>query len=57
MAKSKQSSSSSKKSSSKNGSSQVYNSKNDTWVKRDPSTGQFTDVKSDTPFKGVTKEK
>lgn len=38
--------------------SQTYNSKNDTWVKRNPVNGQFMDVKSDhTPFKGVRKEK
>jgi hypothetical protein len=37
--------------------SQVYNPQNDRWVKRDSSTGQFMDQKSDKkPFKGVTKE-
>lgn len=40
------------------GRSQTYNPKNDSWVKRDSSTGRFMDVKSDnTPFKGVRKEK
>lgn len=38
--------------------SQVYNTKNDSWVKRDTSNGQFINVKSDnTPFKGVRREK
>lgn len=38
--------------------SQTYNSKNDSWVKRDTQTGQFINVKSDNaPFKGVRKEK
>lgn len=38
--------------------SQTYNSKNDSWVKRNSDNGQFMDVKSDnTPFKGVRKEK
>lgn len=38
---------------------QVYNSKTNLWVKRDSETGRFMDVKtsSNTPFKGVTKEK
>ena len=37
---------------------QVYNSQNKCFVKRDSKTGQFLDVKSNgTPFKGVTKEK
>ncbi len=37
---------------------QTYNSKTETWVKRDSDTGRFMDVKSDgKPFKGVTKEK
>jgi hypothetical protein len=37
--------------------SQTYNSKNDSWIKRDTETGQFTNVKSDhKPFKGVRKE-
>lgn len=37
--------------------SQTYNSKTDSWVKRNPN-GQFMDVKQDhTPFKGVRKEK
>jgi len=36
---------------------QTYNPKNDTYVKRDTTTGRFMDVKSDgTPFKGVAKE-
>ncbi len=40
------------------GRSQTYNPKNDTYVKRDASTGRFMDVKSDgSKFKGVTKEK
>ncbi len=38
--------------------SQVYNPKNDTYVKRDTDTGKFMDVKQDhTEFKGVRKEK
>lgn len=39
--------------------SQVYNTKTDTWVKRNSDTGQFMDMKtsSNTPFKGVRKEK
>ncbi len=37
--------------------SQTYNSKNDTWVKRNSDNGQFMNVKSNhTPFKGVRKE-
>lgn len=37
--------------------SQTYNPQNERWVKRDRSTGQFIDQKSDDrPFKGVTKE-
>ncbi len=37
---------------------QTYNPHNDTYVKRDTTTGRFMDVKSDgTPFKGVAKEK
>lgn len=38
---------------------QVYNSKTNSWVKRDSETGRFMDVKtsSNAPFKGVTKEK
>jgi hypothetical protein len=37
--------------------SQTYNPRNDTFVKRDTTTGRFMDVKSDgTPFKGVAKE-
>lgn len=37
---------------------QTYNPSNDTWVKRDATTGKFMDVKSDgTPFKGVAKER
>lgn len=40
------------------GRTQVHNPKTDQWVKRDPETGKFMDVKKDgTPFKGVTKEK
>jgi len=40
------------------GRSQTYNPKTEVWVKRDTSTGQFIDGKSDsTPFKGVRKEK
>ncbi|WP_394664917.1 hypothetical protein [uncultured Chryseobacterium sp.] len=41
------------------GRSQTYNPKIDAWVKRDTTTGKFMDVKtsSNTPFKGVTKEK
>jgi len=38
--------------------SQVYNTKTDAWVKRDTSSGQFINVKSDSkPFKGVRREK
>lgn len=37
--------------------SQTYNTKNETWVKRDTDTGRFMDVKSDgKPFKGVRRE-
>lgn len=37
--------------------SQTYNSKTETWVKRDTDTGKFMDVKSDgKPFKGVRRE-
>lgn len=37
---------------------QTYNPQNDTYVKRDTTTGRFMDVKSDgTPFKGVAKER
>lgn len=40
------------------GRSQVFNSKTETWIKRDTETGKFMDQKSDgTPFKGVRKEK
>ena len=38
--------------------SQVLNPQNEKWTKRDMTTGQFTDQKSDgTPFKGVRKPK
>lgn len=38
--------------------SQVFNPKNEKWVKRDAQTGQFMDQKSNNePFKGVRKEK
>lgn len=38
--------------------SQTHNPRNDTWVKRDTSTGRFIDQKADSkPFKGVRKEK
>ncbi len=38
--------------------SQTYNPVTEQWVKRDATTGEFMDVKSDgTPFKGVKKEK
>lgn len=38
--------------------SQVHNTRNDRWVKRDADTGRFLDQKADKkPFKGVTKEK
>lgn len=38
--------------------SQVYNPKNEKWIKRDGDTGRFMDQKSDNdPFKGVRKEK
>ena len=37
--------------------SQTFDPKNETWVKRDDSTGRFMDQKAnDKPFKGVTKE-
>ena len=37
--------------------SQTYNTKNETWVKRDADSGKFMDVKSDgKPFKGVRRE-
>lgn len=37
---------------------QVFNSKTETWVKRDATSGQFMDQKADgKPFKGVTKER
>jgi len=38
--------------------SQVFNSQNDSWTKRDLSTGKFMDQKtsSNAPFKGVRKE-
>ncbi len=36
--------------------SQTHNPKNDTWVKRDDTTGKFMGVKKGEPFKGVTKE-
>ena len=40
------------------GRSQVFNPVTNTYVKRDTTTGQFIDVKSDgKPFKGVRKEK
>jgi hypothetical protein len=39
------------------GRSQTYNPKNDTYVKRDTTTGRFMDQKADNkPFKGVRKE-
>ena len=38
--------------------SQTYNPKTQLYVKRNPKTGHFMDVKQDgTPFKGVRKEK
>ena len=38
--------------------SQTYNPKNETWTKRNTTTGQFMDQKADArPFKGVRKEK
>lgn len=38
--------------------SQVYNPKNERWIKRDSDTGRFMDQKFDNdPFKGVRKEK
>lgn len=40
------------------GRSQTKNPKTKTWTKRNTTTGQFMDGKSDgKPFKGVTKEK
>lgn len=38
--------------------SQVQNSQNGNWTKRDTDTGRFMDQKQDgTPFKGVRREK
>ena len=38
--------------------SQVFNPKDERWVKRDAETGKFIDQKADDePFKGVRKEK
>jgi hypothetical protein len=38
--------------------SQVYNPKNDRWVKRDDDTGRFMDMKTDNnKFKGIRTEK
>jgi hypothetical protein len=38
--------------------SQTLNPQNEKWTKRDDKTGEFIDQKSsDTPFKGVRKEK
>lgn len=38
--------------------SQVFNSQNERWTKRDGDTGRFMDQKQNgTPFKGVRKEK
>ena len=40
------------------GRSQTFNPKTEQWVKRDPETGRFMDVKKDcTPFKGEKKKK
>jgi hypothetical protein len=40
------------------GRSQVYNPKNDHWVKRDKESGRFIDQKADDKaFKGIRKEK
>ena len=40
------------------GRSQTFNPKTEQWVKRNPETGRFMDVKKDcTPFKGIRKEK
>jgi hypothetical protein len=41
------------------GRSQSYNPKTNLWTKRDSQTGRFMDTKtsSNTPFKGVRKEK
>ncbi|MFN8343982.1 MAG: hypothetical protein U0X91_03205 [Spirosomataceae bacterium] len=37
--------------------SQTFNPTTEQWVKRDTTTGRFTDVKQDgNPFKGVRKE-
>lgn len=36
---------------------QIYNPKNDSWMKRDTNTGRFMDQKNGDPFKGVAKEK
>ncbi len=38
--------------------SQIYNTQNGHWVKRDSDTGRFMDQKADNePFKGVRREK
>ena len=38
--------------------SQTYNSKTQTWIKKDATIGRFMDGKKDiTPFKGVRNEK
>ena len=40
-----------------NNRTQLQNTKNGTWIKRDTTTGQFIEQKKDgTPFKGVAKE-
>ena len=40
------------------GRSQVYNPKNEKWIKRDTETGKFLDQKADgDKFKGVRREK
>lgn len=40
------------------GRSQVFNTKTETWVKRNSSDGRFMDGKADgNPFKGVRKER
>tara|TARA_B110000208_G_scaffold13907_1_gene16940 strand:- start:2133 stop:2309 length:177 start_codon:yes stop_codon:yes gene_type:complete len=39
------------------GKSQCYNTKTNSYVKRDTATGKFVSSKKATPYKGVTKEK
>jgi len=36
--------------------SQIYNPKNDCYIKRDTTTGKFISCKKEEPYKGITKE-